>query len=58
MIYEKAFTMLFQNLFKVTGQLIQFHHIHHTGFQGILADMCGKQAHGKLPRQNQSLASW
>jgi len=42
MIYEKAFIILFRNLFKVTGQLIQFDHIHHTGFQGILADMCGK----------------
>lgn len=38
--------MLFQNLFRVTGQLVQFHHIHGSGFQGVLGDMCGKQAHG------------
>lgn len=47
-IYEKAFSMLFRNLFKVTGQLVQFHHIHKSGFEGVLADMCGKQAHGIL----------
>ncbi len=40
--------MLFRCLFKTTGQLIQFQHIHGTGFVGVLADMCGKQAHGKF----------
>jgi hypothetical protein len=39
--------MLFRNLYKVTGQLIQFDHIHNAGFQGFLADMSGAQAHGK-----------
>jgi hypothetical protein len=46
MIYKKAFAMLFRNLHKVTGQLVQFQHIHRSGFQGVLGDMCGKQAHG------------
>lgn len=49
-VYEKCFSILFEILFKLSGNRFKWKYLHSEGLIGITADMDGKQMSGREPK--------
>lgn len=49
-VYEKCFSILFEILFKLSGNRLQWKYLHSEGLIGVTVDMDGKQMSGKQPK--------